>query len=361
MPERSRLPRFRELDGIRGFAALGVFIHHFTKSSADHPALNTPYLNKLFSVLTLGGFGVDAFFVLSGFLITGLLLIDRNKPNYFHNFYWKRALRILPVYFIYLFLTFVIIGHSWGYVLLALLFLVNFANRFNVVSNGVAWSLSIEEQFYLVWPHCVRRLNVTSLYYLALCVFGICNILRFVAALRSGGAPIAYTFYRCDGLGLGALLACQWFSDEGRTAFIRGALRVLNSKITLVFVIVAQIAITVLPASPVGHMATLTFVNYLAYRFIRHIVLRSDERTEESWLGSAVPVFIGSISYGIYMYHGFVLILFDRYLGPIDPASHLATLGRFVVSLAITLFVCFVSSRYIEIPIQGLRRRVLRP
>jgi peptidoglycan/LPS O-acetylase OafA/YrhL len=130
------------------------------------------------------------------------------------NFYWKRALRILPVYFVYLILTQSIIGNTWGYIGLSLIFLVNFSQRFHVNEKGVAWTLSIEEQFYLIWPHFVRRLRLTSLYYLAFALVLTSVLLRIVMPLATGKMAIMYTPYRCDGLGLGAILACSGLNQR---------------------------------------------------------------------------------------------------------------------------------------------------
>ena len=143
MSVKTKLPHFRELDGLRGLAALGVFVHHFFRVAGEHPLQSWPrFLTWAMAISSYGAHGVDVFFVLSGFLITCLLLIDRGRTDYFHNFYWKRALRILPVYLVHLTLTEVILGHAWGYIFLGLLFLVNFGGRLHV-DPGPAWTLSI--------------------------------------------------------------------------------------------------------------------------------------------------------------------------------------------------------------------------
>src|SRR5271168_2996388 len=122
---QAKLPHFGELDGLRGVAALVVFVHHFFQTSAKEDSANW-----LLRLSTYGSSGVDVFFVLSGYLITSLLLVDRDKPNYFHNFYWKRALRILPVYFVFLVLLQRIYAPAgWGYIGMCLIFMANFAQQ----------------------------------------------------------------------------------------------------------------------------------------------------------------------------------------------------------------------------------------
>jgi peptidoglycan/LPS O-acetylase OafA/YrhL len=149
------------LDGIRGIAILLVLVHHFT--------LFDPITSVgawLGFVALLGWSGVDLFFVLSGFLITGILIDARTSDRYFISFYARRTLRIFPLYYLVVFLCFVVlpyfprwhellVGHAnlpeWPY----WTYLVNFSiaerDAFQHGVLDVAWSLAIEEQFYLLW------------------------------------------------------------------------------------------------------------------------------------------------------------------------------------------------------------------
>ena len=100
---------------------------------------------------------------LSGFLITSLLIKDRESAAYYHDFYWKRALRILPVYLLCLAGVLLFVPGSARFALLALLFVANFARVFHVQPEGPFWSLAIEEQFYIFWPTLVRRRSVEAI------------------------------------------------------------------------------------------------------------------------------------------------------------------------------------------------------
>jgi peptidoglycan/LPS O-acetylase OafA/YrhL len=329
-----KLPHFRELDGIRGVAAVAVFIHHF---------LQPMKVGWFLGLARYGSSGVDVFFVLSGFLITSLLLIDREKPNYFHNFYWKRALRILPVYFVYL----AFIGHK-SYILLCLVFLANFADRFNVGFQSVAWTLSIEEQFYLIWPNFVRRLSINSLYYVAFGLVMTSVLLRVIMPLATGRMAIMYTPYRCDGLGLGAILALQWFEPQVPRP-IQKVLSVLHSRWPVILAIVGIAVMACQPAeSLLVEGARIGIVNYLAYRLIRRII----RPHTPTWLGRVVPVYFGRISYSFYLYHAIVLYLVTKRFDH----SGLA----FVVAFAATVAMSTVSLYAMELPIQRLRRFVLK-
>ena len=153
--------RLPQLDGIRGIAILLVIFHNET---VKYPFL---YLDRIFAN---GWMGVDLFFVLSGLLITGILLDTRQSAGYFKNFYARRCLRTWPLYYASLLLMFGIIplllpaqgkivfersSPWWAFPLYLQNFLIPAPEKATGLL-GVTWSLAIEEQFYLVWPLMVR-------------------------------------------------------------------------------------------------------------------------------------------------------------------------------------------------------------
>ena len=156
-------PRMPELDTIRGIAVLLVLFFHgfgFRYGIEGFP--------KLFVAATLPGWmGVNLFFVLSGFLITGILLDSKPKADYYRTFYIRRALRILPLYYAVLLLLAVLARTgwvnrqaSWAFLGLSFFYLSNVTVLFGVpMQYGVLWSLAVEEHFYLLWPAAVRSLS----------------------------------------------------------------------------------------------------------------------------------------------------------------------------------------------------------
>jgi peptidoglycan/LPS O-acetylase OafA/YrhL len=212
------LRHYRELDGVRGIAALAVFFHHVCYTSVTVlPAggsLAAGAARVLHRASAFGNNGVDLFFVLSGFLITSLLIKDRNSPQYFKDFYWKRALRILPLYFLCLAGISLLLRHNAGYILLSLAFLANFAHNFHIAADGPFWSLAIEEQFYLIWPGFVRRMTTQRLTKWAAAIWVATIVLRLVAGFW-GHFDYLLTPLRADGLAAGALLAC-WNQVEAQ-------------------------------------------------------------------------------------------------------------------------------------------------
>ena len=207
------------LDGLRGIAIILVMLHHFTYYRP------TSGIDGLIgSVLFFGWAGVDLFFVLSGFLITGILLDTRDSKRYFTTFYARRILRIFPLYYLVLFLALVVLpqfpsAHTviagdiemppqWPY----WLYLTNFAVAERGWVHGwvdVAWSLAIEEHFYLAWPLVIWLCPPRLVALLCAVILVAEPIARIDARARDFPSLWIYvlTWYRLDGLALGALLA----------------------------------------------------------------------------------------------------------------------------------------------------------
>jgi peptidoglycan/LPS O-acetylase OafA/YrhL len=238
-PSNGKQSRIPELDGLRGFAILQVIsIHYFYSPGANLPA----GLHFLQSFFSLGWTGVDLFFVLSGFLIGGILLDVRDSPNYFKTFYIRRFFRIVPLYYLWLFCLIGLVflrsstffhtqsaqpGIDWR-LLAHFLFLQNlWANHYSTLAVwwlGVTWSLAIEEQFYLVAPFLVRFLSKRNLIiFLSLVILAApCGriIVRFLLH-RPGHAIYRLTPFRADALALGMLAAVFWRVPEFRAWLVR--------------------------------------------------------------------------------------------------------------------------------------------
>ncbi len=223
-PARSRT-RIAPLDGIRGLAALLVFIYHCTilepRNAAETVFTHLTFLNGLSPLL---------FFVLSGFLITGILVKTRDEPHYFRNFYIRRGLRTLPLYYAVVVLSLIVLPalfpnnpkvHAFGRVgddtWMYWFFLQNFgmamAGDFRHGILDVTWSLAIEEQFYFVWPLLVYvcRKRWLAAVCVGLIVLGF--VYRCVLVFLLESHPItAYvlTFARLGSLATGSLLAIVW-------------------------------------------------------------------------------------------------------------------------------------------------------
>ena len=213
------------LDGLRGIAILLVMVHHLT---IYRPVDGVD--KWIASIPLIGWCGVDLFFVLSGFLITGILIDTRGSRRYFTSFYARRTLRIFPLYYLVLFLALVVLPLTpalhlalvgpyelpplWPY----WLYLTNFSIADRGLVHGlldVAWSLAVEEQFYLVWAIVVWLCPPRLLGPLCAAIIVVEPVTRAVAL--ANGTPVlsvyVLTWFRLDGLATGALLA--WLMRRG--------------------------------------------------------------------------------------------------------------------------------------------------
>src|ERR1035437_7043104 len=205
------MKKIPQLDAVRGVAVLLVLLHNTNIYPSWHLGL----------ISDNGWMGVDLFFVVSGLLITGILLDSKQSDGYFRNFYARRCLRIWPLYYSALLFMFVIVpflrpseAHVifearsspwWAYSF----FLQNFLVPIHSSATGllgVTWSLAVEEQFYLVWPLVVRFCSEAELRRIAIAVICLSPVLRFYLAQHQ---VVIYsnTFCRLDGLMAGARLA----------------------------------------------------------------------------------------------------------------------------------------------------------
>ena len=205
------------LDGLRGLAILGVLIVHSRPETAASVAGQI-----WIQAAEAGAYGVDLFFVLSGFLITGVLLESRHSPGYFKNFYARRILRLFPVYYGYLLVAAFVFpalhhlvqvkipdypGPWWWYAT----YLSNWkaGQGAGDALLGHFWSLAVEEQFYLFWPVAVYFLNRRRLGWFCVAIAAGAFLLRCHYSMLGAQANLSYrlTPMRLDTLALGALMA----------------------------------------------------------------------------------------------------------------------------------------------------------
>jgi peptidoglycan/LPS O-acetylase OafA/YrhL len=163
-----------QLDGLRAVAVVFVLIGHSGPNFAHFPAARH-------YIAQYGATGVQMFFVLSGFLITGILLAEKDSPHYFRNFYARRGLRIWPLYYLVVIFTlasgaFGRHGVSWWPYLFYVSNLTYGVDHAQPVPFGPIWSLAVEEQFYLAWPALVWMLTRKRLMAFCAVLMVVCPI-----------------------------------------------------------------------------------------------------------------------------------------------------------------------------------------
>jgi peptidoglycan/LPS O-acetylase OafA/YrhL len=366
--------RIPELDGIRGVAILLVLLWHFFVLPIVAPP--GTLLSYLQAAGRLTWSGVDLFFVLSGFLIGGILMDARDAENYFSVFYRRRFFRIVPLYFL-------VVAGSWALCHWAgegrfafmtgdrlpwppyFLFLQNFWMATRTTLGGVwglggTWSLAIEEQFYLTLPLLIRTLSPRRL--AAVLVGGVVaapalRILFYALWPHHYLSWFVIMPCRADALLLGALGAMAVRDPTWRERLQRnrlamaGALGVLLAGLYFLTKMVRWPTDVTLLAGGYTWLA-LFYVSVLLYAVVH----------SQSWLAGCLRLrwlkWLGAIAYGTYLLHQQVRGTLFGLLWGRDPLN--LSLPVFVVSvlaLAITLAVCQASWKYFERPLLRIGHR----
>lgn len=306
--------------------------------------------------------GVDLFFVLSGFLIGGILIDHRTSPKYFRTFYGRRVVRILPVYYGFLLFTAVVgvIQHIHGKPTpvfdagtpywMFLLFLQNFSlawfDDWNWITVTMAWSLALEEQCYLTLPAAVKMLNRKTVVWLStLLVLGAPVLRYFVSSAPHSIGVLVVTAIRADGLAAGFL--CAVLVRSG----VKVSTRLLGSA-ALFFAVMVVVAH--LRNSPVEFLRGTTLAGLYS------CILLHATQGRFAILRFSILRFFGTISYALYLVHQSALVLLQTV---IRHAPSLTRGGAVLVPLAallLSIAVCSLSWLYFERPLISWARGRLR-
>lgn len=346
--------RIPTLDGWRGVAILMVL--------ADHIGQNSRFKDQMWA--HLGSFGVDIFFVLSGYLITARLLDERRKSLTIglHQFYLRRAFRILPLVVAYLLtlgllsLFVNLVDFRPAEIAGSLFFLRNY--QFAADPQGMYtahfWSLSIEEHFYLVWPALVLWLGNRRALWLALAGAAGCATWRLYGFTHPHSASarwfpagftnvaIIRTDIRIDGLLLGCALAILLIRPSIRAFIFHNFPK--ETPLVAAFLIFLNLERT-------NAMPTLT--TYLLLAVMLGSMLVVQEGLAYQWLNARILVWIGTISYSMYVWQQLFL------LHP-DNSTPLGTLGVFPYNLACTFAAASCSFYFLERPAIAFGRQFVR-
>ena len=378
-PPAETQARNAALDGLRGFAALLVFVFHYGGGLLGH----NPLILALGFVAQAGWLGLVLFFALSGFLITGVLLNSAGQPHLLRIFYARRALRILPLYFLALALTALgaLLLHeglaSLRPLLLFTLFLQNIPGLVHLAQSGPRslptyhlWSLAVEEQFYLLWP--MLLLGRTRRQAIALClgVFCLCELFCCAAFLPHAFRAFAtaecgeFLLTRAGALALGAAVALLLRGPErvhlrtaapgiGTAAF---ALFCLVSLRCHNFALVYPLQYVVgLPAASIAAAALLVQLQPPANQLPTH----DASRGWKNLFAHPSLTALGRISYGLYVFHVLLMPLYDGIGKLISQAASgfLYQTVRLIAAFCLTLAVAAGSWTWLEAPILRHKRR----
>jgi peptidoglycan/LPS O-acetylase OafA/YrhL len=353
----------RELDGLRGIAILMVVLHHLWPSEGP--------LARFLPLANLGWLGVDLFFAISGALITGILVDSRGKPAYFRNFYARRALRIFPLYYLFVAAAFVapLVQHGSGAAFLErsgspvyyVFYLGNVPEAFFGKDPpcflAVLWSLAIEEQFYVSFPFVVRALSPKALVRLLAAIVALAPLLRLALALAWPENPrleYLFLFCRADVIALGGLVAIAM-----RDPSFRPSRRIIDGAVvvSLGAVAVAARGGALERESIFGRTAGYSLVAF-AFASLVLFVLANREAARTRALRFAPLCYLGQLCYGLYLLHRPADVLVGRVLSVL--ALHPPAAAVLAIDVAAAVGIATASYYALEKPLLRLKRHFAR-
>lgn len=340
-----------QLDGLRAFAVFLVLLSHGLNTAGG------PAILKAFA--GFGGLGVQLFFILSGYLITGILLHAKNEQNYFKNFYARRGLRIWPLYYAILAIAFLTMPFARAYSdhpNVHVSFAVYVFYLQNIVYGharvpailGPTWSLAVEEQFYLVWPLLVRFVSKRAL--IRVCIF----LILAVPVFRMFSLVDTWnTLCQLDALAIGALFACYRDSLLYWKRFAGALLILLPAGVTMQLI------------SGDGVLSALGIAKTILVYGSAALLLRTLD--DSSWFAAVFRnrflCYVGKVSYGVYLFNSTLFAALFALLKHsskyrLFAAQHavLAEIIQFFAGCALVIAVAGFSYRYFEKPFLNMKR-----
>jgi peptidoglycan/LPS O-acetylase OafA/YrhL len=361
--------RLKALDGLRAISVAGVFFtgYHW--------------------MLPFGWIGVLVFYVLSGYLITHILLGEREharseasaaaapswKNNFFARFYYRRTLRIFPLYFAYLLvleLSYWLASAppDWPQVRpYAFLYAINVGMMTGVVltreAYGHLWTLSVEEQFYIVWPLVVWLVSRTALTRIAAAIFLLGPLTRYASVLVGLNLDKVYvsSFSHLDAFAIGALLACVGEARLAERRVLPLALGAAGIALLLgAFVLKTEgLALRTL-GYPEGLKHGWAWIwGYSVLNTVSALFVWAALRGELPRLGTPWLAYLGKISYGIYLVQrpikGVYMELFEPRVLAVLPSQKLGLAVGAALCIAVSIAIAALSYRFFELPLLRFR------
>lgn len=341
-----------QLDGLRCIAVCLVMFNHFIPESWP-----------IYHLFPFGTAGVHLFYVLSGFLITGILLkalkesesnLQGSKARILRAFYIRRTLRIFPVYYLTVLLLYAFDSgptreHIWWCLTYTSNFLFAREGSF-LLPLSHFWSLAVEEQFYLLWPCLLLFLPGRRLRLLALVAIFLAPVFRILCFFMEWGRVASLVLLPgcLDLLCLGSLLA-------------------INPKTSIASKRAMQIALLVFVFLQVYYLLSagnpLIYLESFRYTALGVVWLYLVARASSGFSGAVgkflehpAAVYLGKISYGLYLFNRIVSWLLAPYISALGFSEPLEVLLRFLVFGSGTIFLAAISWRYFEEPLNSLKR-----
>ena len=356
--KKPALPYFPALDGLRGIAILLVVIYH-----------NFGFIDYFF----FGWLGVDLFFVLSGFLITDILLNSLGSENFLRNFYMRRVLRIFPLYYLALIIFLVILpavkfpldlsyyteNQVWIWTYLQN-WLYIFKNPGHSTTLNHLWSLAVEEQFYLFWPLIILLLKKPKalLVFISLLLLAVLGLRLWVWSNQITNLAYfnLYTFSRIDGICIGCMVALIQRINAGFFQKYITHIVLAFAAINFCFFFINRSYQFSFP-----YLALVGYTTFaMMFGLLVNEVVTGKSKLVDILLNNGLLKFFGKISYGLYIFHWPVFLMISPWLTNYIPSYTSDDSTKFITATGATLvaiLVSWLSYRYYESHFLKLKTR----
>jgi peptidoglycan/LPS O-acetylase OafA/YrhL len=351
--------KIQVLDGLRGYAALLIVLSHMPRIS------NTELGKTMFDIigsLKLSYLGVDLFFILSGFLITRIIIKEKLGNTFcLRSFYLKRALRIFPIYY----LTIIACGFlfSWEGIGFLAIYAGNYYFSFNDSLHPLAhtWSLAVEEHYYLLWPLVIYFFTLKSIKKYTLPIILILVIGSITAAYYTLDQKVfdsmlyMGTQFRMLSLGLGSLLA--FYEQKVNKINKKSAQWILLTGIlSYILVIIAHEGVFS-EIAPTRVLQLFLFSTCSLFFFVFVLLQENQKNSFNDFFNNKPIKFIGKISYGIYLYHYPVFFWWGITNSQIG--SQPVSIADFIPALVFVFVLASSSYWLIEKPLINYKRKLI--
>lgn len=345
-----KLGHLRELDGVRAVAALMVIFAHFFQSVKTDSTLVMAFRKYALFGLT----GVSLFFVLSGFLITRILLNTKKSNSYFKTFYFRRLLRIFPLYYLFLIIYYFLLPllqnipvQTFNHQIWYWVYLQNIPMTFGINNSGPEhfWSLAVEEHFYFFWPLAIYYMNNKQIKNFIYLIIFLAFLTR--AFMVSNGYEIYYfTLSRMDELVIGAFLAILEREGKLNSYFLKKLAKFFFAGLVLVIIIVVCLG-----GKDWASFQSLKFFFISGFYFfsIGTIIILQENRGLKKFLKRKEAAFTGKISYGLYVYHPLCIYLVNTYF------NYSSVIVAFIITITSTFILASISYYFYELKFLELK------
>ncbi len=358
-PQLSTKPYYPSLDGLRGLAILMViFLHNF----------------NFVKYFLFGWLGVDLFFVLSGFLITDILLRSVDRPNFLKNFYIRRVLRIFPIYYFTVFICLYILPLLFNFelgllyyknnVLWLVIFLQNWLFIFKPPEGHLLlhlWSLAVEEQFYILWPIVILFVKDLRklLWILITVLISLTGIRYFLWSSQTQQVlhDSLFSLTRIDGICVGSLLAIIM---RLKPTFLK-----TYKSIIVLTLAGLNILMYLLNNNPSQRLPYFAFIGYttfaIMFGFLVYEAIIDQSKIIRVFFCNPILQFLGKISYGLYVFHWPIYLLLlpvvqSFLITSVNLSVNVAVVSASIFVTALSIMISFVSYHYFEMKFLNLKK-----